>query len=334
MRYLAAAIGLAVVAIGAGTAPGAAIGEAAPEIQAEYWLNAPALALQALRGKFVVLQFWATSEPASRRSVPHLMELDKRYRSRGVVFIGLTDEPRATVEPFVRETGVTYPVGGGSSSLQEYGVRGIPTVFLVSPSGRIVWHGHPMGGLEEVLEAQLVKTPPAAEEEEDSIEAVLDRVGEEIRKRNYAAAAELLATVEEADADTNVKRRVQGYHATLVKAALASLAEAERHARQEAWYEASVALETAAEIAPGSDAAKRAEARLAELMADEKARPAIEQGREAAAAEALADLKAKQAEMTGSEVAGALEEIARKWPATKAGRQAAERAEKMRSEGL
>jgi len=330
VRYLAAAvIGLAVVAIGAGTAPGAMVGQPAPEIQAQYWLNAPALALQALRGKVVVVEFWATWCPPCRRSIPHLVELDKQYRPKGVVIIGLTNEPKTTVEPFAREIGMTYPVGGGSSTASQYGVTGIPHAFVVDPSGRVVWEGHPMSGLDKAIEEQLAKMPPPpAAEEKDPTQETLDRVGEEIRKRNYAAAAELLATVEEADADVNVKRRVQGYRATLAKAAAASLAEAERHARQEAWYEASVALETAARIAPGSDVAKRAEVRLAELMADQEARPAIEQGREAAAAAALADLEAKQAEMDGSDVAGALEEIARKWPDTKAGRQAAERAGK------
>jgi len=53
-----------------------------------------------------------------------------------------------------------YPIGGGSPTGRAYGVRGIPHAFIIDPSGRVVAHGHPMGGLEEAIERQLKATPP------------------------------------------------------------------------------------------------------------------------------------------------------------------------------
>jgi len=114
------------------------VGKAAPEITATYWLNSPALTLQGLRSKIVVVEFWATWCGPCRRSIPHLIELYKKYNPQGVAFIGLTDEPREKVEPFVKELEMIYPVGGGSPSLDAYGVTGIPTAFIVDTAGKVV----------------------------------------------------------------------------------------------------------------------------------------------------------------------------------------------------
>ncbi len=132
----------------------------APDIQAAYWLNTEPLALADLRGKIVVLEFWATWCPPCRTTIPHLIEMYKAYKDKGVVFISLTSEPRETVEPFVRKMNMPYPIGGGSRTGRTYGVRGIPHAFILDPSGTAVWRGHPMGGLKEAIEAQLKKTPP------------------------------------------------------------------------------------------------------------------------------------------------------------------------------
>jgi thiol-disulfide isomerase/thioredoxin len=133
---------------------------AAPEIQAAYWLNTDPLSLEGLRGKIVVVEFWATWCPPCRTTIPHLIEMYEGYKEERVAFVSLTNEPRGTVEPFVEKMNMPYPVGGGSNSARAYGVRGIPRAFILDPSGRIVWEGHPMGGLEEALEKQLETTPP------------------------------------------------------------------------------------------------------------------------------------------------------------------------------
>jgi hypothetical protein len=59
---------------------------------------------------------------------------------------------------------MNYPVGGESTSGGAYGVRGIPTAFLLDTSGTVTWQGHPMDpGFEKALEEQLTKTPPKIE---------------------------------------------------------------------------------------------------------------------------------------------------------------------------
>jgi thiol-disulfide isomerase/thioredoxin len=130
---------------------------AAAEIQAAYWLNSEPLTLAALRGKVVVLEFWATWCPPCRTSIPHLIKLNREYKDKGVVFVSLTDEPRATVEPFAAQMKMDYAIGGGSPTAGAYGVQGIPTAFIIDPAGRVAWEGHPMGGLDAALKAAVEK---------------------------------------------------------------------------------------------------------------------------------------------------------------------------------
>jgi thiol-disulfide isomerase/thioredoxin len=161
-------IGLAAVLVACGSALWAAAGmtpvgevaKKAPEIKAEYWMNSKPLTLEGLKGKIVVLEFWATWCPPCRKSVPHMMELNKKYAGQGVVFIGLTDEPKEKAEPFIKEMQVDYPLGGASQTRREYGVNKIPTAFIIDPSGMIAWTGLPLEGMDEALESQIAKTPP------------------------------------------------------------------------------------------------------------------------------------------------------------------------------
>src|SRR4051812_39785410 len=69
------------------------VGDAAPEIKAAAWLNSEALTLAQLNKKVVVVEFWATWCPPCRKSIPHLIEMNDKYKDKGVVIIGLTDEP-------------------------------------------------------------------------------------------------------------------------------------------------------------------------------------------------------------------------------------------------
>lgn len=143
-----------------GAQEGLEIGTQAPEIAADTWYNTETLTLEELRGKIVVVEFWATWCPPCRKSIPHLIEVYNKYKDKGVVIIGLSNEKASKIKDFVTDMKMTYPVGAGSQSGQDYGVRGIPHAYVVDTKGIITWKGHPMSNLEEAIDQAIAKTPP------------------------------------------------------------------------------------------------------------------------------------------------------------------------------
>ena len=139
------------------------VGKTAPEINAASWYNtdAKSVSLADLKGKVTVVEYWATWCPPCRKSIPHLNKLHKKYKDKGVVIIGLSNEKDDTVKKFVKKQDMKYIVGAGSSSGKAYGVRGIPSAFIVGADGTLLWQGHPMNGLDAALEKALNANKPA-----------------------------------------------------------------------------------------------------------------------------------------------------------------------------
>ena len=101
------------------------------------------LSLASLKGKAVVLNFWASwCQPCKAEA--HLFESAwQRWRSRDVVVVGIDSQDFATdARRFARHFGMTYPlVRDGPAKLKDrYGVTGFPETFFVNRRGRIVGH--------------------------------------------------------------------------------------------------------------------------------------------------------------------------------------------------
>jgi thiol-disulfide isomerase/thioredoxin len=334
-RSIAALVAAAVVMVLAVQAPGQGlVGKAAPEVSAQDWLNSPPLSLQAARGKIVVVEFWATWCPPCRASIPHLIEMFKTFSPKGVVFMGLTDEPKAKVEPFAKEMKMVYPVGCGSQAGSAYGVRGIPHAFIIDPSGNVAWEGHPMAGLDKALEAQLAKTPPVMMSAQDKAAAmaVLEKAEAATKQGQYAVAAALLAKLSRANDDPEVKARFEAAGKALADRAAACLEDGRKKMVAKEYLDASVALSEAQAVAPGSEQATQAEALLKVLMEDPKAKAAIEQGRRERDADNLAAEIEKRGDRDPAAILKGLDDLATRFPDTKAGKAAAEKARVLRAD--
>jgi len=96
---------------------------------------------QALAGKVVLVNFWATWCLPCRAEMPLLQAMAERHADAGLVVLGLSRDqgPAEEVTSFLSERDITYPVAivGRDAELAFGGVRGYPTSFLLDRSGRI-----------------------------------------------------------------------------------------------------------------------------------------------------------------------------------------------------
>jgi len=148
------------------------IGDAAPALAITQWIKGAAVDLAAGKGTNVyVVEFWATWCGPCRRTIPHLSALQRDYKDKGVVTIGISDEDAATVRPFVEKMGtnMAYTIAldrakeTARAYMRAFAVEGIPHAFVVDKEGKIVWQGHPMDGLDRVLERVTAGTFDPAE---------------------------------------------------------------------------------------------------------------------------------------------------------------------------
>jgi thiol-disulfide isomerase/thioredoxin len=137
----------------------AELGNPAEPLQISTWIKGKPVDLAAGKGKQVfVIEFWATWCPPCRASIPHLTELQKKFKD--VPFVGISDEDQTTVKKFVEKMGdkMDYTVAvdkdrkTSAAYMGAFGIDGIPHAFIVDKQGRVVWHGHPMTDLERSLE--------------------------------------------------------------------------------------------------------------------------------------------------------------------------------------
>jgi outer membrane protein assembly factor BamD (BamD/ComL family)/thiol-disulfide isomerase/thioredoxin len=139
----------------------ALVGKQAPALRVREWVGGPAQDLAALRGRVVMLEFWAMWCPHCRASLPKTEKLQERFGSRGLVVIGVSRERTGYEADKIRKFVESRPMGfatgiddGGKTS-DAYGIENIPCAVVIDRQGLVRWHGHPEYLTDQVIEDML-----------------------------------------------------------------------------------------------------------------------------------------------------------------------------------
>jgi peroxiredoxin len=123
------------------------------------------LSLASLKGKVVLLNFWATWCLECRPEMPAFERLHREFSAQGLAVVGINArEETSTIRKYAKELGLTFPLISDPTGKinSAYGVIGLPTTFLIGRSGRAValavgpreWSAKPARALIQALLAE------------------------------------------------------------------------------------------------------------------------------------------------------------------------------------
>jgi thiol-disulfide isomerase/thioredoxin len=209
-----------------------AVGDDAPPIEVSRYVKGERVD-RLEKDRIYVVEFWATWCLSCRTSIPHLTELQRKYKEKGVRFLGVSvfERDSKKVAPFVKEMGdmMDYSVALDVVPEGESGGKGqmvrswllasqsgdIPTAFIVK-NGKVAWFGRPMlmdQPLEKVIspDYDIAKATSDFREEkakEKKMQAIIQKI---VTLDRSASEKERLAVIDRAIRDNPEFEDVLGY---------------------------------------------------------------------------------------------------------------------------
>ncbi|MCS7152309.1 MAG: TlpA family protein disulfide reductase [Endomicrobia bacterium] len=122
------------------------------DFEAQQIVSTDTFKLSSIVGKkLILINFWTTWCPYCVEEIPHLINLYNKYKDNGLEILAINiGEPKNKVENFVISEKIPYKIllDTQGKIARQYGVRGIPTNFLISPEGNIIFAGHSLPNFE------------------------------------------------------------------------------------------------------------------------------------------------------------------------------------------
>ena len=142
VALVAGLLALLIWKVAQGSQNEAKIGNAAPDFTLDRLDRPGSLQLSSLRGKVVVLNFWASWCQPCKLEAPDLAASAKKWSGRVVVLGVDVNDPSGDARSFMRKYGITYPIVHDNKNVTspKYGLTGLPETFFLDRRGRIVSH--------------------------------------------------------------------------------------------------------------------------------------------------------------------------------------------------
>jgi cytochrome c biogenesis protein CcmG, thiol:disulfide interchange protein DsbE len=122
------------------SSPGGMVDRQAPEFTVRM-LGGGEMTLAGLRGRPVLLEFWAPWCPGCLKNIPEVAALHRRFGERLAIIAPSSEVGEKSLAAFVADKGITYPVAlANRRLLSDYRVSGIPVTVLIDAKGVIRYH--------------------------------------------------------------------------------------------------------------------------------------------------------------------------------------------------
>lgn len=133
---------------------GAKLGRPLPPSDLQYLSAVPNL-----QDKLTLIDFWATWCAPCREAIPQLNAFQEKYSDRGLVVVGVSEETREEVAPFLLQYPMKYPhaIEGSKSLHKALKIKVLPYAIFVDRSGKIFWRGQPSDISDDLIVALLGK---------------------------------------------------------------------------------------------------------------------------------------------------------------------------------
>jgi len=142
VALVAGLLALLIWKVAQGSQNKAKLGKPAPDFTLGRLDHAGSLQLSSLRGKVVVLNFWASWCQPCKLEAPYFAAAAKKWSGRVVVLGVDVNDPSGDARGFMRKYGITYPIVHDNKNVTspKYGLTGLPETFFLDRRGSIVSH--------------------------------------------------------------------------------------------------------------------------------------------------------------------------------------------------
>lgn len=103
------------------------------------------LTLSQFKGRYVVLDFWASWCPDCRKDAPNLVKAYNQYKDKNVAFVGVSfDTKKEAWQAAIKQYGIAYHQGSELKKWHDtvvsakYNIKWIPSIYLIDPEGKVV----------------------------------------------------------------------------------------------------------------------------------------------------------------------------------------------------